>query len=180
MGHLPTKMAPEHLDRVQPRTIGRQVQQYQTSRCGTDHCFHFPILMSCEVVPSHKDHSRRMLVQQRLQQLGHFLASLSFADQDNSLSAMIVDGPQPVMHLGLSWGRDPHLLPFGAPHRSQSGQPAHIELVGIVEHLPWLQSVSGFFDLLFFTWYSGSGLLMVCCGRLNTISSLASSRRTVS
>src|SRR5271157_2433563 len=162
MSHFSTEMTPEHFDRVQPRTISRQVEQNQTSSCGTNNLFHFIILMSREVVPGHKNCSRGMFVQQSLQQLGHFLASLSFADQDHGFTSMVVDRSQAIVNLGLTRGRDHHLLPFGTPHRTQGREPTDIEFICIVEYIACLQSVSGFFNLLFFTWYSGSGLLIVC------------------
>jgi len=162
MGHFSTEMTPEHFDRVQPRAVCGQVEQNQTPSCGTNDLFHFIILMSCEVVPSHKNRSRRMLVQQSLQQLCHFPASFSSADQHDRLSGMVVDCSQAIMNLGLSWGWDHHLLSLWAPHRSQGRQPTDVEFIRIVEHLTWLQSVSGFFNRLFLTWYCGSGLEMVC------------------
>jgi hypothetical protein len=47
--------------------------------------------------------------------------------------------------------------------------PADVELISIVEGLARLQVIAGVFNRLFLSAYSGSGLVIVCCGRLNAI-----------
>jgi hypothetical protein len=105
--------------------------------------------MRREVIPSHKNRSYRILLQQGLQQFGGFFSSLPSSDDYHRFSSMIIHCTQPIMGLWLSRCRDHHLLSFGAPHRSQGGQPTHIKLVSVIEHITCLQIVSGFFNRLF-------------------------------
>ena len=70
------KVPPQHFNRIEPRTIGRQVQQHQTSCRGTHHGFDFIVLMGIGIIPGHLDYARGMLVHQGLQQFRHFTAAL--------------------------------------------------------------------------------------------------------
>src|SRR5215211_748061 len=121
-----------------------------------------------------------MLLQKRLQKFGDLGAALATADQHHRLAGVVVDRPDAVALFGLGWGLDHHLLALGAPHRLEGRHPAQVELVCVVEMIPRLQPVAGFFDRLFLRAYSGSGLVMVCWGRLKTMPSAFRCTRTVS
>src|SRR5262249_45922227 len=122
----------------------------------------------------------RVFLHQSIQELGDLLAALVPLQEDHCFPSMIVDGANAVVLGGLSRSGNHHLLPFGAPHRPQRGKPTEIEFIGVIEDIPRFPMVSGRFNRLFFTTYSGSGLLIVCWGRLKTISAAWRWTRTVS
>ena len=64
VGHFPTKVAPEHLNRIQPRTKGGQIQQHQPAGRATDHGFDFVVLMGIGIIPSDKEGAGRMFIHQ--------------------------------------------------------------------------------------------------------------------
>jgi hypothetical protein len=167
-------------DGIEPRAIGWQVQQNQPTSCTPNDCFDLIILMRVGVVPGDVDVSGRVLVHQSLQQFGHFATALSAPKQNDGFTRVIIHGTQPVASVGLTRGGDHHLLAFGAPQRSQGWQPTDVKFIGVVKDIPWFQAVSCVFNRLFFTWYAGSGLLILCWGRLSTMSAFFSTRRTVS
>jgi hypothetical protein len=82
--------------------------------------------------------------------------------EHHRFSRVIVHGAKALVLGRLSGGRDHHLLSLGTPHRPQRGKPTEVELIGVIKHIPCTQSVTGVFNRLFLTAYSGSGLLMVC------------------
>src|SRR5918998_3943948 len=43
--HLPAEVAPEHLGRVEPRAVGRQVEQHQPTRRPTQHRLDLVVLL---------------------------------------------------------------------------------------------------------------------------------------
>ena len=102
VSHLPSEMAPQHLNGVQPRTVGRQVEQDQAPGRPSYDPFDFIILMGVGIVPGDVDGSRRMLVHQRLQQFGNLSSPLVALHQDDRFSRMIIDRADPVMPGGLS------------------------------------------------------------------------------
>jgi len=162
MGDFATELPPEHFDGVEPGTIGRQVEQNQPSSRCTPHCFNLVIFMGIGIIPSHIDSSRWMLIDQGLKEFGNLSAAFATTKQDQTFAGMVVDGAYPIVFRGLSRCADHDLLAHWTPHRPQGRQPAHIELVGVVEHIPFVQAITGFFDRLFLTSYSGSGLLILC------------------
>lgn len=180
MSDFASEVAPEHLDWVEPGTVGGQIQQHQASSGPAHDGFDLIVFMRIGVIPGHIEGARRMLVDQRLQQFGDFSAALAPPKQDDRLAGMVIDSAQAITPIRLPGCRDHHLLAFRAPESTQGGQPTDIELVRVVEHIAWFQVIARFFDRLFFTWYSGSGLLILCWGRLSTMSAFLSNRRTVS
>ncbi len=138
---------------------------------GLDGCWHYPKL--------HKSFPTGTFPT-RLPAIRNLLSPLSSTNDHHRSSPMIVDRSQTIMHFGLSQRWDHQLLPFRAPHLAQSRQPTDIELIRIVKDFVSLHPISSFINRLFLIWYSGSGLEIVCCGRLNAISSFANSRRIVS
>jgi hypothetical protein len=174
MGDLTPKVAPQHLNGVEPGTIGRQVQQYQPSCRGPYHCFHFIVCMGAGIVPGHVDRLGGVLIQQGLQQLGYLPPALPASEEHHRLPGMVIDGPDTIVFSGLSWCGDHDLLAFGTPHGPQGGQPTEVEFIGVIKDFFCLQAISGFLNRLFLTRYTGSGLLILCWGRLSTMS--ASSR----
>src|SRR5713101_79181 len=174
------EMAPEHFDGIEPRAIGRQVQQDQPASCTPNHSFNLIIFMGVGIVPGDVDCSGRVLVHQSLQQFGHFTTALSSLEQNDGFTRVIIHGTQPVSTVRLTWGGDHHLFTFGAPQCPQGRQPTDIEFIGIIEYVALFQLVAGVFNRLFLTRYSGSGLLILCWGRLSTMSAFFSTRRTVS
>ena len=136
--------------------------------------------MSAGVVPSHVDRPFRVFLKQSLKQLRNLSATLVALELHNGFPRMIVNRANAVILVGLPRSGNHHLLAFRTPHRMQGGKPTEIKLILIIEHLTGLQVITGLFNRLFFSRYSGSGLLIVCCGRERTISASASTRRTVS
>src|SRR5260370_6674276 len=132
------------------------------------------------VIPGHIDGPRGVFLHQSVQQLGDLFAPLAPLQEDHRFPAVIVHGSNAVVLRWLSGGGNHHLLSLGAPHGPQRGKPTEIELIGVIEHIPSFQFVAGCFNRLFFTAYSGSGLLIVWWGRLNTISAALRWTRTVS
>jgi hypothetical protein len=126
--------------------------------------------MRVRIVPRHVECPARMLVHERLQQFGDLAAPFVPAQEHDRLAGMIVHGADAEVSRRLSRRKDHDLLPFRAPQRAQGRQPTHVELIGVVEDVTGLQLVACLFDRLFFTAYSGSGLVMVCWGRLSTMS----------
>src|SRR5262245_2965693 len=93
---------------------------------------------------------------------------------------MVVDRPNAIVSGGLSRCRDHYLLSLGTPQRPQGRKPTHIEFVRIIKDGSRFQVIAGLLNRLFFTRYSGSGLLILCWGRLSTISACFRWTRTVS
>ena len=181
MGYLAPEVSPEHLDGIEPGTVGRQVKQHQPTRRSTQNRFDLIVFVGIGVVPGHVDDARRMLLQQRFEQLGDLGATLTPADQDDRLASMVVHRPDAVALFGLGGRRDYHLLALRTPHGLEGGHPAQVELVGVVEVISRFEyAVAGLFDHLFLRAYSESGLLMVCWGRLSTIPAAFRCIRTVS
>ena len=116
----------------------------------------------------------------RLEEFGNVLAAFVPLHQHHGLARMIIHRPQPIAFRGGAgrWNHD--LLSLGTPHLAQRRVPTHIEFVGIVKDFIAFQVVTRFFNRLFLTWYSGSGLLILCCGRLITIPAALRCSRTVS
>src|SRR5512139_1654116 len=102
------------------------------------------------------------------------------SEQHYRLTGMIIDRANAVALVRLSRGRNHDLLALWAPHRSQGRHPREVELIRIIEDLLRFQGRTGVFNRLFLTAYSGSGLLIVCCGRLMTMSAAFRWHRTVS
>src|SRR5262249_20246888 len=73
-----------------------------------------------------------------------------------------------------------HLLSDRTPQGPQGWLPTNVKFVSIVEDLPGLQVITCVFNRLFFTWYSGSGLEILCWGRERTTPPALRARRTVS
>ena len=118
--------------------------------------------MGVDVVQGDEDRAGRMLLDELLEQLGDLASPFALAEQDHRLAGVIIDGSNPVSARWLSGGANHDLLPLGTPHPRDRWHPTDIELVRVVEHIPWLQAVPRCFDRLVFTSYSGSGLLILC------------------
>src|SRR5215217_1697526 len=156
------------------------MQQDQSAcRSAQDH-LDLVVLMGVGVVPGYIHGARRMLLQQRLQQFGDLTPALTPTDEDHRLAGMVVDRSDAVALFGLGWRLDHHLLALRSPHRLEGGHPAQVELVGVVEDLSRSEVVASLFNRLFLRAYSGSGLVMVCWGRLSTIPAAFRCTRTVS
>src|SRR6266702_3435494 len=103
MGDFPPKMAPQHFDGIEPRAVGRQVEQDQAPcRCSYDR-FHLIILMRVGIIPSHRDGSCWMFLDQGFQQLCHLLAALATMKLHHAFSCMIVHRSDPVVFVRLPW-----------------------------------------------------------------------------
>lgn len=135
MGDLPPEVPPEHLNRIEPGTVGGQVQQHEPTRSGSHDVFHLVILMGCGVVPGHIDGPSGMLLYQCLQQLRNLLSPFAELELHHRFAGVVVDGSDPIIPVWLRGRRDLYLLALGTPHRSQRGKPAHIELIGIIKHV---------------------------------------------
>ena len=93
---------------------------------------------------------------------------------------MVVHRSDAVTLFGLGGSGDHNLLAFRSPYRLEGRHPTQVELVGVVEMISRPEAVAGLFDRLFLKAYSGSGLVMVCWGRLRTIPAAFRCTRTVS
>jgi len=133
MGDLTPKLSPEHFNRIEPGTISRQVKQNEPASRGAQYRFHLIILMGTGIIHRDKDGASRMLVNQSLQQLSDFLATLATPKQHHGFTSMIVHGPQTIAFVRLTRRGDHHLLTLGAPHGTQGRQPTDIEFVQIIE-----------------------------------------------
>jgi hypothetical protein len=154
--------------------------RHQPTRSPSYNGFNFIILMGIGVIPSYINGFIGMFLQKGFQEFGDFFTPLVSAYENDGFSGMVVDSPDAIVLLGLAWSWDHDLLSFWAPHRNQGWQPGQVEFISVIKHFLRFQVVSDVFDRLFLTLYSGSGLLMVCCGRLKTIPPALSTRRTVS
>jgi hypothetical protein len=151
MGDFTTELAPQHRNRVQPRAIGRQIQQHQPPRRGADDSFDLIIEMGIGVIPGHIDGTSGVFVDYGLQQFGDLPATFAAPEQDDRFARVVIDGTQAIPFCGLTRRGDHDLLPLRAPHRPQCGHPTDVEFVGIVERVSCSQVVAGLFDRLFFT-----------------------------
>ena len=61
MRHFAAKLPPQHFNRIQPRAVGRQVQQYQPPGRSPHDGLDFGVLMHTGVVPGHIHGVVRML-----------------------------------------------------------------------------------------------------------------------
>jgi hypothetical protein len=175
-------VAPEHLDGVLPGAVGRQVEQNQPTRRPTHHRLDLVVLVGVGIIPSHLDTTRRMLLQQCFEQLGSLPPALAATEQDHRLAGVVVDRPDAVS-LGVGWVGVSIITcsgPWGSTSPAASASSSQVELVGVVEVIFWFEALAGFFDRLLLRAYSGSGLVMVCCGRLCTIPAAFRCTRTVS
>ena len=180
MGHCAAKMPPQHCNGIEPGAVGGQIPQHQAPRGAPYDGFALVVGMRRRVIPRDLDGLCRVLVQERLQQCRDLPTPFVGFAQDHGLSRMVIDGANALALRGLAWRGDHHLLAFRTPHGFEGRQPGEIARIGIVKDLPGLQAIAGRFHRLFFPWYSGSGLLMVCWGRLKTMSASCRCRRTVS
>ncbi len=65
--HLTPEVSPEHLDGIEPGTVGRQVKQHQPTRRSTQNRLDLIIFVGIGVVPGYIDSSCRVLLQQRFE-----------------------------------------------------------------------------------------------------------------
>ena len=180
MRDFPAKMSPEHLHGIEPGTVGRQIQPYQASRRTPHHGFNVVVFMRSRVIPRHRDGLCGVLLQERVQQCRALATPFVRCAQDHGLSCMVIDGANTRALRGLAWRGDHHLLACRTPQGFAGRQPGQIARIGRGKDLPWLQAIAGRFNRLFFPWYSGAGLLILCWGRLKTMSASCRCRRTVS
>src|SRR5258708_20148299 len=121
-----------------------------------------------------------MLVEQRLQQLGDRAPSLVAPHEHHRLPRVVVERANAIVFGRLGRGVHHHLLARWTPPGTPRRQPTHVALVGVGEDRVRCEAVARIVNRLFFPAYSGSGLLMVCCGRLSTMSPAFRRRRPVS
>src|ERR687898_727859 len=96
VGDLAPEVPPEHLDRVQPRAVGRQVQEDQPARGAAQHGLDLLVLVRARVVPGDVDGLAGVLHEQRPEQLGHPLAPLARPRRHDGLAGVPVDRAQAV------------------------------------------------------------------------------------
>jgi hypothetical protein len=129
MGNLTTERAPQHLNRVQPRAIGRHIQQHQPPRRGADHGLDGIIEMGIGVVPGHIDGAGGVVVDSNRQSFGDLAATCAAPAPYDRLARIVIDGAQAVPLRGLTRRGDHDLWPSRTPHRPQCGQPTHVTCV---------------------------------------------------
>jgi hypothetical protein len=84
VGHLAPEVAPEHLDRIQLRAVGGQVEHHQAASRSAQHRLDLLVLVGVGVVPSYVEGARRMLLQKRFEQFGHLRPALASTGEDYS------------------------------------------------------------------------------------------------
>lgn len=67
MGDLAPELAPEHLDRVQPRAVGREVQQNEAPGRAAQHRLDLVVLVRAGIVPGDVDGLGRVFGQERFE-----------------------------------------------------------------------------------------------------------------
>nr|WP_244936461.1 hypothetical protein [Methylobacterium currus] len=148
---LAAELAPEHLDRVQPRAVGREVKQDEAPGRAAQHRLDLIVLVRAGIIPGDVDGLGRVLFQERFEEFSDLASPLMRAGEDHRLAALPINRPEPIAPRRLHRGRDHHLLPLGTPHRPQGRIPADVELVGVVEDRAGPQAVASAFDRLFLT-----------------------------
>ena len=133
MRDLAAEVTPEHLDRVEPGAVGRQVQQDEPTSGATQHRLDLVVFMGLGIVPGDVDRLMSMLGEQRRQELGDLTPPLVRPGHDHGLTRVPVDGAQPIAPRRLHGCGDHHPLAFGAPQRPQGRVPADVELISVVE-----------------------------------------------
>jgi hypothetical protein len=125
------------------------MQQDQTTGRPAQDRFDFVPFMCAGVVPRDIDSFLRMPIEQGLQQLGNLTTPFVTPGDHHGLAGVPVDRTKSAAANGLPrrWNHD--LPSLGTPHRTQCRQPTDIELVCVVEDLPWAYAATGVFDLFF-------------------------------
>src|SRR5579859_5592866 len=116
VGHFSAKMSPQHFDRIEPRAIGWQVQQNQSSCCRLYNRIYFFIFMGCGIIPGYVNRFCWMFLYKSSKELGNLLTPLALLELNHGFARMIVDGSNSIRGALLSWCWDHHLLPFRTPH----------------------------------------------------------------
>ena len=150
VGDFTPTVSPQHLNGVEPRAVGRQIQQPQPPCRGTDHGLSCVIGMRICVIPGAIAGAGRMAIDQGLQPFGARLAPRAAAEQHDGVARMIVDGAQPIALGRLPWGGNHDLLTARTPQGAQGGQPTAMAFVRRVTHFTRLQMVAAVFKRLFF------------------------------
>nr|WP_043748777.1 hypothetical protein [Methylobacterium nodulans] len=83
---LTPEVTPEHLNRVQPGTVGREIQQNEAPSRAAQDGFDLLILVRAGVVPGHVHRLAAVARQQRLEQLSYFTPSLVRPGEDQAQS----------------------------------------------------------------------------------------------
>ncbi len=136
--------------------------------------------MGSSLVPGAIDGSRPVFIEQPLPSFGNFAAALVAAKEDLGFGGVVVDGADAGVLGWLTGRRDHDRLSLRPPHSVQGREATDVEFSRIIKVVSWLHAGAGSFDRLFLTRYSGSGRLILGCGRLSTISGFARCKRTVS
>ena len=151
MGHFTAALAPQPRNGVEPRAVGRPVQQDQAPGRSADHGPDCIIGMGIRVIPRHREGTRGLLVDEGLQAFGNFLAAFAASAQPHGFARLIGDRTQTAPLAGLTRRGDPALLPLRAPQRPQRGPPTAVACVGVVAHGSSFQGVAGLVARLLFT-----------------------------
>ncbi len=123
MRDFPAKMSPEHLNGIEPGTVGRQRQQHSAASRTPYNGFNVVVFMRGRVIPRHIYGLCGVLRQERLPQYRDLAAPFVRFEQDHGLSRMGIDGANAIALRGLSWRGAHHLLAFRAPHGFEGRQP---------------------------------------------------------
>ena len=133
VGDFAPQVPPEHLNRIEPRAVGRQVEQHEPSSRAAYYGFDLIIFMSGCIIPCDIDRTRRMLVQQSLQKFSHFLPPFTLTQQNDGLARVVVDRAKAIMLRRLTGCANHDLLAPRTPHGAQRRKPTQVELVCIVK-----------------------------------------------
>src|SRR3954452_4236273 len=68
VGDLAPELTPEHLNGIEPRAVGGQIQQHETASRAPEYSLDLIILMCVGIIPCHIDRLVPVLVEQGLQQ----------------------------------------------------------------------------------------------------------------
>lgn len=122
--------ASPHLDGVEPRAVGRQVEEHETARGAAHHRLDLFVLMGSRVVPGNVDALARVLRQQRLEELGDLPPALSATYEHDGLAGAPVRGTQAVASRRLRRRGDHHPLADWDPEVAQRRVPGRVRSDG--------------------------------------------------
>ena len=146
---LAAELAPEHLDRVQPRAVCREIKEDEAPGRAAQHRLDLVVLVRAGIIPGDVDGLGRVLFQERFEEFSDLASPLMRAGEDHRLAALPINRPEQKAPPRLHRGRDHHLLPLGSRHRPRGRIPADAELGGVVEDRAGPQAVASEFDCLF-------------------------------
>jgi hypothetical protein len=103
--HFAPEVPTEHLNWIEPRIGGRQIEQHQPAYGAAQNFLDLIILVRGGIVSGDIDCAGRMRRQERIEQFGGFSAALTPPNPDHRLARVRINSPDPIMLAGLAVGR---------------------------------------------------------------------------